>query len=178
MATLGLAAPFFDSKHDRCYCCACYKAELPDVRTDGPSPYVIPRGWVRFGLRLQPRVEALGEEFFRDWAVTFHGAAAGVCKQILESGGICIPGDRLMDGSILQSGRCAGRQDKVYYSSPSVCYAGLRFYATPTPFVDAAGRAMLGQARGGGCVRCCGESMAVRVGSSVLWGLCVVVHVV
>ena len=134
--------------HDRCYCCACYKAEWPDViATDGPCPYVIPRGWVRFGLKLQPRVEALGEEFFRRWSVSFHGAAAAVCAQILQSGMILIPGDRLLDGSVLRSGRCAGRQDKVYYTSPSVRYAGLRFYATPTPFVDTSGQAMLGQVR-------------------------------
>mmetsp|Transcript_7861 Transcript_7861/g.16770 ORF Transcript_7861/g.16770 Transcript_7861/m.16770 type:complete len:324 (-) Transcript_7861:369-1340(-) len=147
VATLGLAAAFFDSTYDRCYCAVCYKAEWPDTtETDGPFPYVIPRGWVRFGLKLPVRAEAMGREFFRDWSVSFHGAAAGVCKQILESGMMAIPGDRLLSGSVLQSGRCAGRQDRVFYTSPSVCYAGLRFYATPTRFVDAAGRAMLGQA--------------------------------
>ena len=146
VATLGLGAAFFDSAHDRCYCGACYPAEWADaIETDGPCPYVIPRGWARVGLKLHPRAEALGEEFFRRWSVSFHGAAAGVCKQILESGGMLIPGDRLLDGSVLRSGRCAGRQDSVYYTSPSVRYAGLRFYAAPTPFVDAAGRAMLGQ---------------------------------
>ena len=150
VATLGLAAAFFDSEHDRCYCGACYKAEWPDAETDGPRPYVIPRGWARFGLKLHPRAEALGREFFRTWCVGFHGAAAGVCKQILESGGMLIPGDRLLDGGVLRSGRCAGRQARKYYTSPSVRYAGLRFYAAPTRFVDAAGRDMLGQVSAGG----------------------------
>ncbi len=151
VATLGLGAAFFDSAHDRCYCGACYPAEWPDlIETDGPRPYVIPRGWARFGLRLLPRAEALGREFFRTWCVGFHGAAAGVCKQILESGGMLLPGDRLLDGGVLRSGRCAGRQATKYYTSPSVRYAGLRFYAAPTPFVDAAGRNMLGQVSDGG----------------------------
>ncbi len=151
MATLGLEEAFFDSEHDRCYCCACYKAEWPDtIKTDGPSSYVIPRGWVRFGLKLQPRAEALGSKFFQNWSVSFHGAAAVVCAQIMRSGMMLIPGDRLLDGSVLRSGRCAGRQDKVYYTSPSVCYAGLGFYAAPTPFVDARGRAMLGQVSASG----------------------------
>ena len=151
VATLGLGAAFFDSAHDRCYCGACYKAAWPDtIETDGPCPYVIPRGWARLGLRLPARAEALGREFFRTWCVGFHGAAAGVCKQILESGMMLIPGDRLLGGGVLRSGRCAGRQAKKYYTSPSVRYAGLRFYAAPTPFVDAAGRKMLGQVRAGG----------------------------
>ena len=157
VATLGLGAAFFDRAHDRCYCGACYKAEWPDViETDGPRPYVIPRGWARLGLKLPTRAEALGTEFFRTWCVGFHGAAAGVCKQILESGMMLIPGDRLLGGGVLRSGRCAGRQAKKYYASPSVRYAGLRFYAAPTPFVDAAGRNMLGQVRAGGRARALG----------------------
>ena len=56
------------------------------------------------------------------------------------------------------AGRCAGRQDKVFYTSPTVRYAGLRFYATPTPYKDSAGCSMLGQVnvladKGGGGVR-------------------------
>jgi hypothetical protein len=145
MTTLRLAEAFFDNKYDKCYCSVCYKAEWPDVIEDGPDPYVIPRGWVRFGLKLPPRAEALGREFFHEWSVSFHGAAAAVCKNIVETGMMMIPGDRLMDGRELRSERCAGRQDRVFYTSPTVRYAGLGFYAASTPFVDATGRAMLGQ---------------------------------
>ena len=151
VATLGLGAAFFDCAHDRCYCGACYRPEWPDVIEAGePRPYVIPRGWARFGLKLQTRAEEMGEAFFRGWCVGFHGAAAGVCAEILRSGTMLVPGDRRLDGSVLRSGRCAGRQDRVYYTSPSVRYAGLRFYAAPTPFRDPAGRDMRGQVGGGG----------------------------
>ncbi len=115
------------------------------MQADGPFPYVIPRGWLRFGLELSVRAKAMGERFFREWCVSFHGAAPEVCKQILEGGGMLLPGDRLLDNSVLRSGRCAGRQDRCFYTSPSVRYAGLRFYAQPRRFADAAGRAMWGQ---------------------------------
>jgi len=42
-----------------------------------------------------------------------------------------MPGDELPDGTMLKSERCGGRQDKCVYTSPTVRYAGLRFYATP-----------------------------------------------
>ena len=38
---------------------------------------------------------------------------------------------------ILHSAKCAGRQDRVIYTSPTVKYAGLKFYAEPQPFGDA-----------------------------------------
>ena len=144
LATLNVRPAFLNGAHDRCYCGKCYRG--PDVmQTDGPFPYVIPRGWLRFGLELSLRAEAMEERFFREWCVSFHGAAPEVCKQILEGGGMLLPGDKLLDNSVLQSERCAGRQDRCFYTSPSVRYAGLRFYAKPRRFADAAGRAMWGQ---------------------------------
>ena len=44
---------YLNDKFDRCYCSACYLATYPDtLDNDGPTPYVVPRGWVRFGLQL------------------------------------------------------------------------------------------------------------------------------
>jgi hypothetical protein len=177
LARLELAEVFFDRKHDKCYCGICYKAEWPDViKSDGPNPYVVPRGWVRFGLQLPPRALALGKKFFNEWSVSFHGAAEAVCKSILHTGGMLIPGDKLIDGSVLRSGRCAGRQDRVYYTSPTVRYAGLRFYATPTRFTDSTGRVMLGQVQraGGWELR---RSVLWRIdcgqgGFERAWGVC------
>ena len=40
-----------------------------------------------------------------------------------------MPGDRLHSGATLKSERCAGRQDPVLYTSPTVKYAGLQCYA-------------------------------------------------
>ena len=105
-------------------------------------------------------MRAMGEQFFREWCVSFHGAAAEVCKQILEGGGMLLPGDRLLDNRVLRSGRCDGRQDRCFYTSPSARYAGLRFYATPRRFEDAAGREMWGQVTPGACDRGRGQRRA------------------
>jgi hypothetical protein len=45
LASLNVDASFLDRAHDRCYCAHCYPDTYPDVITDGPHPYVIPRGW-------------------------------------------------------------------------------------------------------------------------------------
>jgi hypothetical protein len=44
------------------------------------------------------------------------------------------PGDKLIDGTTLGSTKCAGRTDSVFYTSPTIKYAGLKFYAEPQPF--------------------------------------------
>ena len=53
-----------------------------------------------------------------------------------------IPGDTLLDGTTLKSKKCAGRQDKVFYTSPTVRYAGLKFYAEPQDWTAADGTLM------------------------------------
>eukprot|EP00662_Eupelagonemidae_sp_cell21_P057984 gene57984-biopygen36884 len=45
-----------------------------------------------------------------------------------------MPGDTLPDGTVLSSTKCAGRQDRCIYTSPTIRYSGLRFYATPHTF--------------------------------------------
>ena len=44
------------------------------------------------------------------------------------------PGDKLLDGNTLRSGKCAGRQDKVFYTSPTIRHDGLKFHAEPMRF--------------------------------------------
>ena len=52
---LEVAPTYLESKFSRCYCAHCWREALPDVLKDGPSPYVIPKGWYRFGLKLPPK---------------------------------------------------------------------------------------------------------------------------
>ena len=67
LASLGLFAGCFDPEHDRCYCAACY--EGPDLITnEGPEPYVVPRGWYRFGLKLPIRAQDPAQKFFEAWS--------------------------------------------------------------------------------------------------------------
>ena len=57
-----------------------------------------------------------------------------VLKSILDCGALMKPGDRLLDGTQLIGTKCAGRQDRVFYTSPTVRYAGLKYYARPQCF--------------------------------------------
>jgi hypothetical protein len=132
--SLGLDDAYFDTRHDRCYCPECYPLENRDlVDGDGPTPYVIPRGWYGFGLAIPPRAKA--QDIFRSWSVSFHGLDNSmVLKSILDCGALMKPGDKLLDGTQLIGTKCLGRQDRVFYTSPTVRYAGLKFYARPQCF--------------------------------------------
>ena len=57
-----------------------------------------------------------------------------VLRSILRERRLVAPGDTLLDGTTLSSTKCAGRQDNVIYTSPTVRYAGLKFYAEPQSF--------------------------------------------
>ena len=123
----------FNRDQDKCYCSECYTSNSV-LHTEGPHPYIIPRGWVRFGLNVQgrPQVEDPEERFFETWCVAYHGVTSvDVLKSVLKCGQLMKPGDKLLDGTKLFSTKCAGRQDNVFYTSPTVRYAGLKFYATP-----------------------------------------------
>ena len=132
--TLDISDAYMSSEVDRCYCDNCYKNDWPNtISNDGPTAYIIPRGWVRFGLAMPPRVKAL--DVFNKWSTSFHGvSSANVLQSVLDSGQLMKAGDALLDGTKLKSSKCAGRQDKVFYTSPTVRYAGLKFYAEPTQF--------------------------------------------
>lgn len=130
LRSLCLDERLLERGHDRCYCENCYLPRWPDtIPNDGPQPYVVPRGWVRFGLKVPP--QAFAKDVFRSWCVSFHGARWDVAKAIVENGDFLMPGDTLPDGTVLASRNCAGRTDRLNYTSPTINYAGLRFYAKP-----------------------------------------------
>jgi hypothetical protein len=86
---------------------------------------------VRFGLKVHPG-RAASLKIFQEWHVTFHGVKSEtVLKSVLDTGSLMKPGDRLLDGTVLRSTKCAGRQDSFFYTSPTIRYAGLKFYAEP-----------------------------------------------
>ena len=119
-ATLGLEDDDLDPRYDRCYCAECYKG--PGLITnEGPHPYAVPHGWFRLGLKIKKRLLKPEIGFFKTWSTSFHGVkSTAVLKSVLDCGGLLKPGDRLMDGSKLKSTKCAGRQDKDFYTSPSI----------------------------------------------------------
>lgn len=137
LRSLDIPAMYLDPSHDRCYCKDCYSG-WETIDNEGPTPYVVPEhGWVRFGLRVEARAQAM--DIFNQWSACFHGVKSVlVLKSVLKCGGLVKPGDRLVDGTLLNSTKCAGRQDKVVYTSPTIKYAGLKFYAEPNTWFDTA----------------------------------------
>lgn len=94
-------------------------------------------------MHVERRAQAL--DVFNKWCACFHGVkSALVLNSILDCGGLMKPGSILIDGTKLESTRCAGRQDEVVYTSPTIKYAGLKFYAEPSRFATAAGVEMRG----------------------------------
>ena len=142
-STLGIHAKYLDSEWDKCYCARCYKGP-PTISNEGPTPYVVPDvGWVRFGLKVEARAEVL--DVFNKWSACFHGVKSPlVLNSVLDCGGLMKPGSTLLDGTKLTSEKCAGRQDEVVYTSPTLMYAGLKFYAEPVKFTTPEGDEMRG----------------------------------
>jgi hypothetical protein len=142
---LDIAPGFLDHRHNKCYCPVCYPPSCPDTIDQAGGQYIVPRGWCRIALHVNPG-KAQAHDVFQQWPVSFHGVKSPlVLKSVLEHGDFAIPGDTLIDGSVLKSTKCAGRQDEVYYTSPTIRYAGLRFYAEPQPYTCLAGTHRHGQ---------------------------------
>jgi hypothetical protein len=70
--SLNWPREYFDSRFDRCYCSQCYPDSCKDVYTTAGETYVIPRGWVRFGLYVD-KIKADYENLWDTWIVTYHG---------------------------------------------------------------------------------------------------------
>ena len=112
---LGFNAAYFHDKTNRCYCAGCFGPTQPDTiaGVDG-GQYVIPRGWHRYGLKV-PEARVAELDIFNKWHVSYHGTSnpALVVSSILREGRFVLPGQKLMDGTTLASGKCAGRQVDV-----------------------------------------------------------------
>ena len=78
--TLKVADSYIDHDHDRCYCTECYRATYPDtIDNEGPTAYVVPRGWVRVGL-ADPRLQDPDMDVFNKWSASFHAVASRGAK--------------------------------------------------------------------------------------------------
>lgn len=128
VATLDWDKNFFDRNFDHCYCNRCYKDDYKDTVQAGDDIYVIPRGWVRLGLQIDP-VLAKTQDIWNKWIVTFHGTTLVAIKSILTHRTFCWPGDTLVDGTKLKirPGHIPG-QNHVY-TSPTIAYSSSLAYA-------------------------------------------------
>ncbi|CAF1223244.1 unnamed protein product [Rotaria sp. Silwood1] len=119
---------FFDRDHDNCYCSHCYKQSWNDVIEAGEGKYVIPRGWVRLGLHIDP-VLMKTQDIWNKWIVTFHGTTKIAAQSILTHRQFCLPGDVLIDGTKLGIRPGHILDKKFIYTSPTIAYSSCLAYS-------------------------------------------------
>ena len=103
-------------------------------------------------------------KFFESWSCSFHGVKSQkVLNGVLDCGGLVKPGDHLVNGTVLRSTKCAGRQDEVFYISPNIRY-------TPPAFAgshcDARGYLLAIHCAGTLYSNCAGAASPARMSAS------------
>ena len=127
-ASLNWNQAFFDESNDRCYCSRCYKEEWNDVIPAGDAKYVIPRGWVRLGLLVDP-VVAKSHDIWNKWIVTYHGTSKIAAQSIIAHRQFCMPGDVLIDGTKLGIRPGHIPDQNFIYTSPTIAYSSSPVYS-------------------------------------------------
>jgi hypothetical protein len=139
MQLLKLPESLFDMTHNRCYCPKCYPDTWPSALEMAGARYIIPRGWVRFGLLVNP-VFAKLNDIWKSWNIAFHGCHPANVSSIVKHRALLIPHDILPDGKRLQVCCSADKNQKYYFVSPQVGYSAHPWYAKPVPFIDSDGK--------------------------------------
>ena len=115
-----------------------------------------------FGLKVPPRAHDM--KVFAEWAVSFHGCPSNVLPSILQEGQLLMPGDMLIDGTVLPNRLTRGSNERIgLYTSPSIKYSELDIYTAPTEWQGSTVRIVL-QCRqnlklGGAALRIEGETI-------------------
>jgi len=133
MLSLDCKKPLFNRQYNRCYCENCYSPTSKDFHIEGGAKYVIPRGWVRFGLYID-NAQAKAEDVWKNWVVSYHGTSPGAAKSIIEHHQFLLPGDQCIDGHVIGI-----RPDHIpgkfqVYTSPTIAYSGDDIYSPSFPF--------------------------------------------
>lgn len=112
---------------NRCYCNLCYPKNRNDTVLYGGKVYVVPRGWVRFGVHVD-HVQANYLNLW-NWCSCFHGTSIEKAKSIIEHRMLLLPGETTMDGKKIEI--CKGHVPGQYYffTTPTIKYAELNIYA-------------------------------------------------
>ncbi|UJR07839.1 hypothetical protein I4U23_012122 [Adineta vaga] len=119
---LRLNKAYFDFTHDRCFCSHCYPSTKTDRFTVAKSDYTVPRGWTRFGLRID-QTFADDNTIFKQWYTSFYGTSKNKIESIVGNRFIPKPGDHLLSGDTFTT----HLSDKEHiYTSPSIHYASLK----------------------------------------------------
>jgi hypothetical protein len=130
--SLNWPEKFFNNSYDHCYCSQCYSERRCDSYLIANNPYVLPRGWVRFGIHIDD-VKAQVENIWKTWHNTYHGTDEQAALSIISHGQFLLRGDTCQSGRQLNS-RCP-----YLFTSPTIKYSARDAYAKPTDFVASNG---------------------------------------
>jgi len=136
---LKIPQSMFDMNNNRCYCSTCYPDHWKDSMDVAGETYAIPRGWTRFGMLVDP-VFAKVNDIWKSWQIAFHGCHPKNVLSILKNRMLLIPHDVLPDGTKLQVGSSADKNQNKYFLSPAIGYSAHPWYAKPVPFTDTDGK--------------------------------------
>ncbi|CAF1476774.1 unnamed protein product [Rotaria sp. Silwood1] len=136
ISSLSWPEIYFNNLYDRCYCFRCYSENKSDAYLIANSPYVIPRGWVRFGIHVD-NVKAQVEDIWKKWHNTYHGTDIHSALSIIKHGQFLLKGDTFENGDQLNC-RCP-----YLYTSPTIKYSARNAYAKPNRFVTSNGECFI-----------------------------------
>jgi hypothetical protein len=139
MLSLDYSKRLFNRKQNRCYCENCYSASSRDFYVEGGSKYVIPRGWVRFGLYVD-NAQAKAEDIWNKWVVSYHGTSAQAAKSVIEHHLFLLPGDQCIGGNVIEIRKGHIPEKFQIYTSPTIAYSGHDVYSSPIIFRSASGQ--------------------------------------
>eukprot|EP00698_Gefionella_okellyi_P012571 TRINITY_DN3396_c0_g2_i1.p1 TRINITY_DN3396_c0_g2~~TRINITY_DN3396_c0_g2_i1.p1 ORF type:complete len:429 (-),score=54.56 TRINITY_DN3396_c0_g2_i1:96-1382(-) len=92
----------FCAEGTKCFCDACMRHRNDDptaLRGEPLGTYVLPKGWCRIGLPINP--QRLAMHIFDDWHVAFHGTVVEALQSIIQTGFLAHPGDTVLGARLL-----------------------------------------------------------------------------
>jgi hypothetical protein len=131
--SLNWPPSLFNNAFNHCYCGYCYPSHCNDIELVAGHKYVIPRGWIRIGLHVDQSFAEI-HQIWPKWIVCYHGTSTMAALSILSHHQFYLPGDMLMDGTVLgiRPGHIPGK--KYIYTSPTIAYSSLPAYCPTYTF--------------------------------------------
>ncbi|CAF3533218.1 unnamed protein product [Rotaria sp. Silwood1] len=140
MLSLEYSKKLFNRKHNRCCCEKCYPACSQDFYVEGGFKYVIPRGWVRFGLYIDDAQTAAAENIWNKSVVSYHGTTSEAAKSIIEHHQFLLPGDQCIGGYVIGIRKGHIPNKFQVYTSPTIAYSGEDIYSPSISFRSTSGQ--------------------------------------
>jgi hypothetical protein len=118
---------YFDVSGNRCYCNDCFPTYWINSQEIADETYIIPRGWMRFGLKV-PFIFSNINNAWDSWSNAFHGTNPESAYSIIQHKTLLLHGDFTSEG-VRIGVNCSAEEWGNYYVSPHICYASHPWYS-------------------------------------------------